>query len=674
MRFSSLTIGQRVALGFALLLLLASGLGGVAIYQMRSAATGAGFLADAVVPQAAASSHLSAASAATQLAVRTYGLTGEASELEKANKHLADVDAAMDEARQLSIKRPELTLLRDAVKSADEALKAYRAGLDATRNNVAELNQIRKLMNDSGALFDREATAYSDSQQKALSEEMEAGAAKEKLAERLLKVKSAGLILETGSEIRLANFKAQALDDPSIIENARPLFDTIEKAADDMLKITKQEQNIRQINDLKKSALSYKAGVDSMIANSKASREIRSQRAKAAADLDQVVDQVLTRSIERTAEVAVTSAGSLKAASNQIVGGLAIATVLGLVSGLLIIRGVNKALNITSELLSQSSLQVAAASGQVSATSQSLAEGASEQAASIEETSSSLQELASMTQRNAETAGRVNELAKQARSSADVGVTDMHQMTSAMDAIKASGDEIAKIIKTIDEIAFQTNILALNAAVEAARAGEAGMGFAVVADEVRALAQRSAEASKETSGKIAGSLASTLQGVQLTAKVAKALDDIVSRARQVDELASEVSAASQQQSQGIEQITHAVSEMDKVTQSNAAGAEECASSAEEMNAQATELQAAVGDLRRLVGGSTGPAATPSPVSHAAPSMAKKILHKATQPVRKVIETRKAPLIKSAPHAVNGAAESHPEVTVSGGGADDKFFK
>jgi hypothetical protein len=475
-------------------------------------------------------------------------------------------------------------------------------------------------------------------------------------------VKSAGTILETGSEIRLANFKAQALDDPFDHRKlpAR-LFDTIETAADDMLKITKQEQNIRADQRSQESRLDLQGG------RGLHDRQYQGSPAKSAPCAPRppptwivVVDQVLTRSIERTAEVAVDLRRQPQSRLQPNRSSVWPSPPCSDWSAVCSSSAASTRPSTPPRICSpRARLQVAAASGQVSATSQSLAEGASEQAASIEETSSSLQELASMTQRNAETAGRVNELAKQARSSADVGVTDMHQMTSAMDAIKASGDEIAKIIKTIDEIAFQTNILALNAAVEAARAGEAGMGFAVVADEVRALAQRSAEASKETSGKIAGSLASTLQGVQLTAKVAKALDDIVSRARQVDELASEVSAASQQQSQGIEQITHAVSEMDKVTQSNAAGAEECASSAEEMNAQATELQAAVGDLRRLVGGSTGPAATPAPVSHAAPSLAKKILHKATQPVRKVIETRKAPLIKSAPHAVNGPPNRTP---------------
>ena len=178
----------------------------------------------------------------------------------------------------------------------------------------------------------------------------------------------------------------------------------------------------------------------------------------------------------------------------------------------------------------------------------------------------------------------------------------MQTMAVAMNDIKGSSDEVAKIIKTIDEIAFQTNILALNAAVEAARAGEAGMGFAVVADEVRNLAQRAAQAAKETSGKIETAVTKTTQGVQISAKVAQSLQEIVAKVRQVDELAAEVAAASREQSQGIEQVNTAVTQMDKVTQSSAATAEESASASEELNAQAEVLRDAVGDLLKLVDG------------------------------------------------------------------------
>jgi methyl-accepting chemotaxis protein len=277
--------------------------------------------------------------------------------------------------------------------------------------------------------------------------------------------------------------------------------------------------------------------------------------------------------------------------------GLATASLLGW----WITRYIGRALRSTTENLTQGSLQIAAASGQVSSASQSLAEGSSEQAASLEEISSSIEELASMTKRNAENAQAGKVAANHARGAAETGATEMERMQAAMNAIQQSSNDISKIIKTIDEIAFQTNILALNAAVEAARAGEAGAGFAVVADEVRSLAQRSAVAAKETADKIADATNRSAQGVELSGKVAEGLKEILDKAREVDRLVAEVATASQEQSEGLIQINTAVSQMDKVTQSNAAGAEETASAAEELNAQSEELKNAAGQLAALVG-------------------------------------------------------------------------
>jgi methyl-accepting chemotaxis protein len=268
----------------------------------------------------------------------------------------------------------------------------------------------------------------------------------------------------------------------------------------------------------------------------------------------------------------------------------------------LLSRSITRVIKTATDNLLASAQHVSTASTQLSETSQSLAAGSSEQAASIEETGASLEELSSMTRRNAESINRSNSLARDTRAAADRGVTDMQSMSAAMAALKASSADIAKIIKTIDEIAFQTNILALNAAVEAARAGEAGMGFAVVADEVRNLAQRCAQAAEETTAKIEGAISRTTQGVEINAKVEEALNGIVAKARQMDELAVEVAGASKEQTEGIQQINTAVGRMDQVTQSNAASAEESAAAAQELNAQAETMKQAVIALLALVDG------------------------------------------------------------------------
>ena len=279
-----------------------------------------------------------------------------------------------------------------------------------------------------------------------------------------------------------------------------------------------------------------------------------------------------------------------------------IALAFGLVMAVWLARSIAAPIARSMNSLLDGAGQLDGAARQISAASQSLAEGASEQAASLEETSSSLEEMAGITRQNAEHAQSAKDLAKQTRQAADLGAADMRHMNQAMEAIKGSSSDISKIIKTIDEIAFQTNILALNAAVEAARAGEAGMGFAVVADEVRNLAQRCASAARETSDKIEDAIQKTQQGVQISAKVSLGLQEIVVKVRQVDELIADVANASREQSQGAEQVNTAVSQMDKVTQSSAASAEECASAAEELSAQSASLKEAVEGLRSLIEG------------------------------------------------------------------------
>lgn len=280
-------------------------------------------------------------------------------------------------------------------------------------------------------------------------------------------------------------------------------------------------------------------------------------------------------------------------------------SVIGGGIGFFLARSITRPLDKTIDALNEGAEQVASASVQIAETSQQLAEGSSEQAASLEETSSSLEEMASMTRQNSENARESNNLVKDVTSIVDEVSTKFGQVKVSIDDITRNAHETQNIIKTIDEIAFQTNLLALNAAVEAARAGEAGAGFAVVADEVRNLAMRAAEASKNTSDLIGNTVKSVKEGAKLTSDAYEAFKSNEEITGKISNLVSEIAAASEEQSQGIDQINKAIAEMDKVTQQNASNAEESASASEEMNSQANAMQGIVGELTALVGGRNG---------------------------------------------------------------------
>ena len=265
------------------------------------------------------------------------------------------------------------------------------------------------------------------------------------------------------------------------------------------------------------------------------------------------------------------------------------------------VRHASSSLKDLAYRMSQSAENVSGAASMVSSASHSLAEGASQQAASLQETSASTEEIASITRKNADHALQVAGLMQKSAEGAGGVNTSLDRMVEQMGEIGNSSNKIARIIKVIDEIAFQTNILALNAAVEAARAGEAGLGFAVVADEVRNLAQRCAQAARDTAGLIEDSIATSRDGNARLDQMADSVRGMTDNATRVKSLVDEVNLGSQEQARGMEQIARVVLQMEQVTQKTAASAQEGAAAGTELNDHANGLRELVHEMRTMVG-------------------------------------------------------------------------
>lgn len=284
-----------------------------------------------------------------------------------------------------------------------------------------------------------------------------------------------------------------------------------------------------------------------------------------------------------------------------LISGTAIITAAVAAVSWIIGLGIKRSLAKLASNLDANARTVALAASQVASAGEALASGASEQAASLEESASAMEEMSSMTRRNAETADLASSLATESTRASEAGNEAMKQMETAIAEIEAGANDTAKIIKSIDEIAFQTNLLALNAAVEAARAGEAGKGFSVVAEEVRSLAQRSADAARHTAELIRASVDRAHNGVEIAKSVGTYLSQIGSVSGKVQAHVAEIASASKEQAQGIDSLNRSVAQMDQVTQQNAAGAEESSAASKQLAEQAASLQELVASLHQLLG-------------------------------------------------------------------------
>ena len=654
----TLTLGKKIGLGFAALIVICAILGTVAALSMRSAGRSARTLATEFVPEADVATDLGNGIWELQLAVRSYGLTADDTYLKQMHEAQAKVHAVLQKAQTLSAAHPDLVKLREHLGELVVLLQSYEQAMEETvvksAGIIAGRQQLNKEAGDFIANIDRLIGGQTDR----LGKEIAAAATPDQLMERSRKLRLVNEIQDDGNNARIAVFKSQAVRDPKLIEAGLGNFEDMEKKLTELSGLMKVPADLAELDQVREDAHRYEAAMKQIMADYLALGALGQTRAQIGDRLTVLADETAMTGMQRTVTAAEEANVNLGSASVQVGFGLATALVIGVLVAYFIIRDSTKILMRVATSLRDASEQVSSAATQVSASSQSLAGGASEQAASLEETSSSLEEINSMTKRNAESARNAKALSDQTQQAADQGTQQMDEMLVAMNAIKASSDNISKIIKTIDEIAFQTNILALNAAVEAARAGEAGAGFAVVADEVRNLAQRAAQAAKETAGMIDDSISRSGDGVAVSSKIGETLKQIAGKARSVNELVAEIATASGEQNSGVHEVNSAVAQMDKVTQSNAASAEETAAAAEELSAQAMMLRETVGELMALVGGQADEISVPAAAGH----------H--TAPVGAGREERKPALM----HAPRSPRTGSPAAKVpTGGGPDDLNF-
>jgi methyl-accepting chemotaxis protein len=359
-----------------------------------------------------------------------------------------------------------------------------------------------------------------------------------------------------------------------------------------------------------------------------------------------VITRSITGPLRRSVEVAETVARGDLTAAIHVDGKDELSQLLGA------LRHMNERLLDTVGRVRSSSESIATGSSQIAAGNTDLSQRTEEQAASLEETAASMEELTSTVKQNAENANQGNALAARASDTAARGGEVVSRVVDTMHGISSSSQQVAQIISVIEGIAFQTNILALNAAVEAARAGEQGRGFAVVAGEVRTLAQRSASAAKEIKDLIDESVNRVNSGTALVDEAGRTMSEIVQSVRQVSDLMGEISAASGEQHRGIEQVNVAISQMDEVTQQNAALVEEASAAAQSMASQASTLREVVSTFKLPAAHETRTTASHAPksVARAAVSVSKK--PRSAAPARPLV----SPAAKAEPVASRSEAD------------------
>ncbi len=606
-------LGTKIFMGFSVILIIMIALGVVIMFQMNSIEKQSTILAKEYVPEFAKVSALNQDVLNMRMNILAATISKDDAYInagrnyfKNVSSQLADFKNFVDGSDHLVKGQAQASEMINKLNSYNERAEAMYAQIESMKEQFLNLVKL-------GGTFVGEGDKLVDEQRKMIDKlsKPEDMLQRNRLEERIFKTFA---VIQGGLLIRLKTVSAMYNND---VELLKAVYDNeFPKLNDVFVEIGKLQPTGDEkvaFDKLSELAVQYRETIGRYISVWNQMNVIRGEAGKIGIEFVDASNTVSDAARGQSMKIASDTNASVNSAILVLIIGLVIAVAIGIILAVMITRGITGPINNIISSLDEAGTQVAAASNQISSASQSLAEGATEQAASLEESSSALEEMASMTRQNADNASNANQMMVKTQEQVTNGADAVTNMSTAMTEINDSSEQTSRIIGTIEEIAFQTNLLALNAAVEAARAGDAGKGFAVVADEVRNLAQRSAQAARDTAELIESTVARVKNGSSIVQELQTSFGEVESSVKHFGGLINEISAASNEQAQGVDQVNTAVAQMDKVTQTNAANAEESASAAEELSAQAQQLSSLVGELSMIVTGSSNHGSVVTPM-------------------------------------------------------------